>query len=148
MVCLQYLIKCKTIVHVNAHKIKYDGHAYTVDSRECMKIKCNKLHSMTSRMTGCRKCHYGPCGPCFLCKTQSSKFTHPNRFSHDEYTFMCKFEHEHINKRVCFCYPCYIDIQRHINSPQFRPQWQKKHDKLKVRCAMEGCELQLLNRHT
>ena len=87
------------------------------------------------------KCHDGPCGPCFLCASETSKYTHPERFSNDQYTFLCKFEDREINKTVCICYACYKQIQRNIHNTEFKPRWKKKSNiKTRTRCSIESCE--------
>ena len=87
------------------------------------------------------KCHDGPCGPCFLCASEISKYTHTQRFSNDQYTFLCKFEDREINKTVCICYACYKQIQRNIHNTEFKPQWKKKSNiKTRTRCGIESCE--------
>ena len=94
------------------------------------------FHSMSTS----RKCHDGPCGPCFLCKSASKQFTHPVRFNSEQYTFLCKFEEQCIDKTVCICYPCSKDIKRNINNMLFKPRWRKAEKKCNGRCAIQSCE--------
>ena len=87
-----------------------------------------------------RKCHSGPCGPCFLCTGCSSKYTHPEKFTHEQYRFLCSVEEDEIEKSVCICYPCHKQIQRNINNTQFKPRWKKNAIKPKfIKCGIEGC---------
>ena len=51
-----------------------------------------------------KKCHSGPCGPCKLCKKQSSKYTHTEKLSDDEYKYLCGLEQEQVSKNACISF--------------------------------------------
>ena len=90
-------------------------------------------------MASGRKCHEGPCGPCYLCGMSTSKYTHPVRFTTDQYALLCKVENEEIDKSVCICYACNMQIQRNQQSTTFKPRWKKNTTKTEYLCGIENC---------
>ena len=65
------------------------------------------------------KCHTGSCGSCSLCRTRGSKYTHPKRFTSQQYEFLCKLEERDVDKSACICYPCHKQIQRNVDKDNF-----------------------------
>ena len=91
-------------------------------------------------MANAQKCHDGPCGPCFLCHGHSPKYSHPERFDAEQYTFLCEIEKKNIDKSVCICYACTKQIRRSGNTPTFKPRWLKSSRPDHNRCGMKNCE--------
>ena len=90
-------------------------------------------------MTSSSKCHQGPCGPCFLCRSRSMKYTHPDKFDSDQYDFLCEVEGTVIDKCVCTCYACSKQLTRHVDCPKFEPRWQEKNTRTENKCSVQSC---------
>ena len=85
------------------------------------------------------KCHDGPCGPCFLCTSHSTKYSHSKRFNSEVYAFLCRLEEQEIDKT---CYPCYKQTQINVHNTEFKPWWQKESNiKNKIRCGIENAAI-------
>ena len=91
-------------------------------------------------MASSGKCHQGPCGPCFLCHKQSSKFTHPEKFDDAQYTFLCAVEERPIDKYVCICYACSKQLKRNVSNPKSEPRWKAKPTKPQSKCSIQNCD--------
>ncbi len=92
-------------------------------------------------MASSTKCHQGTCGPCFLCRAESTKYTHPEKFDAQQYTFLCEVESASIDKCVCICYACSKQLKRNVNNPKFQPRWrQDRSDTFQKKCSVQSCE--------
>ena len=85
-----------------------------------------------------QKCHNGPCGPCSLCKSLSSKYTHPERFDTEQYKFLCEVEEREICKTDCICHCCSKQIKRNVSNENFTPRWKSRHPTTN-KCGIGGC---------
>ena len=85
-----------------------------------------------------QKCHDGPCGPCSLCKTNSTKYTHPEKFDNEQYKFLCEVEEREISKTECICYCCSKQIKRNVSNKHFKPRWKVSPTTIN-KCGIEGC---------
>ncbi len=91
-------------------------------------------------MASSRKCHQGPCGPCFLCHDQSTKYTHPEKFDPQQYAFLCEVESKTMDKCVCICYVCSKQLKRNTSYPRFQPRWRGRSNKSQTKCSIQSCE--------
>ena len=91
--------------------------------------KGNKRHMLYVMYLVCsmatQKCHDGPCGPCSLCKMHSSKYTHPERFNTEQYTFLCEVEEREVSKIKRICYCCSKQIKRNVRNHQLEVKGQR-----------------------
>ena len=90
-------------------------------------------------MASSRKCHDGLCGPCFLCHSESTKYTHPEKFDNKQYAFLCEVENKLVDRCVCVCYACSKQLKRNLGNPMFEPRWRTKQ-KCQSKCSIQNCE--------
>ena len=84
--------------------------------------------------------HKCPCGPCLLCRGQSSKYTHVDKLDSAQYSILYEIEKSEINKSACICSACSKQLKRNIANPNFMPRWRKSSEKENLsKCGLGNC---------
>ena len=85
------------------------------------------------------KYHSGTCGPCILCEKPSQKYTHTDKLTEHEYSFLCKVEDHTFDKGSCICLACSKQLRRNVDNPKFQPRWHKR-EKTYEKCVIHRCK--------
>ena len=85
------------------------------------------------------KYHSGTCGPCILCEKPSQKYTHTDKLTEHEYSFLCKVEDHTFDKGSCICLACSKQLRRNVDNPKFQPRWLKR-EKTYEKCVIHRCK--------
>ena len=65
---------------------------------------------------------------------------HPERFSPQQFAFLCELEGESIEKTACICYACDKQIQRNMKNENFMPRWRERKNEVVKRCGIANCK--------
>ena len=85
------------------------------------------------------KYHSGTCGPCILCENPSQKYTHTDKLTEHEYSFLCKVEDHTFDKGSCICLACSKQLRRNADNHKFQQRWHKR-EKSYEKCVIHRCK--------
>ena len=83
--------------------------------------------------------HEGKCGPCYLCRKESYKYTHLDKMDTTVVKLICDMEELPLSRDACICHACYKQASRNVENPHFHPRWRPKQKAPKVICSIEKC---------
>ena len=74
--------------------------------------------------------HEGKCGPCYLCKKESSKYTHLEKMDPAVVTLIYDME----QLSISICHACYKQASRNVGKPK------PKQPPAKAICSIQRCD--------
>ena len=83
--------------------------------------------------------HKGKCGPCCLCKKESTKYVHAEKMDTQVSQLISKIEQFSLSNEACVCHACYKQTLRNVANPNFHPRWKPKQPTPKIICAIVDC---------
>ena len=83
--------------------------------------------------------HKGKCGPCSLCKKESTKYVHLEKMDRDVSKLISDIEQFSLHSEACVCHACYKQASRNVANPSFHPRWKPKQPTPKNICAIVDC---------
>ena len=80
------------------------------------------------------------CGPCSLCKQESTRYTHPPKMKPIVFELVCSCmeEEQQLDNMSCICHARYKQAIRNVGTNNFNPRWRDKLTSKKGCCGVAG----------